>query len=488
MDFFIAPEFLTALLALFVLCSDFFLKEKKEHIVPAITVSGAMLILTVSFAFPFIGESSLLNSLFNGFETSLGKFATYSNDYLSLFGSRLLLVSLVLTTLLSWDYIQKRTKKITEFYALLIFATCGLMFMVSAQELLTFFVSLETASMCLYALSAYFTDNKYSLEAGLKYFLLGASFSALMLYGIVLVYGACGTTNYAQIATVISTIGESGNTNFLYAGVVLICIGFAFKLSLAPFHMWAPDVLQGAPTPISAFLSVSSKAAGFMVLIRLTSVAFTQMNPVWVKFFLICAIVSMIFGNLIAVWQTNMKRLMAYSSIGQVSYLVMGIIATNDVGTSALLYFLVSYVFTTLSIFIVIACVSKHDGDDMADFYGLSKRSPFVAMVATIGILSLCGIPPMSGFFAKFYVFAAAIKSKYFTLVFFALIATTVSLFYYLNVLRAMYIDGDESHNTPLEVANSSKVGMWLCLIGMMYFGIFPQQLVTFCNQVAVSL
>lgn len=487
MDFFIAPEFLTALLALVIICSDFFLKDKKEHIIPALTVSGAMLILTVSFAFPLMGQSSLFDNLFNNYDTGLGKFVTYSADHLSVFGSRLLLVSLILTTLLSWDYIQKRTEKITEFYALLTFATCGLMFMVSAQELLTFFVSLETASMCLYALSAYFVDNEFSLEAGLKYFLLGASFSALMLYGIVLVYGATGTTTYVQIADAISNIGN-GSTHFLYAGVVLICIGFAFKLSLAPFHMWAPDVLQGAPTPISAFLSVSSKAAGFMVLIRLTSVAFVQMNPVWVKFFLICAVLSMIFGNLIAVRQTNMKRLMAYSSIGQVSYLVMGIIATNTVGTAALLYFLVSYVFTTLSIFLVIACVSRHDGDDFADFYGLSKRSPFVAMVATIGILSLCGIPPMSGFFAKFYVFAAAIKAKYFTLVFFALIATTVSLFYYLNVLRAMYIDGDESHVTTLEVANSSKVGMWLCLMGMMYFGMFPQTLVTFCNQVAISL
>ncbi|PCJ17730.1 MAG: hypothetical protein COB02_13005 [Candidatus Cloacimonadota bacterium] len=486
MELLTAPEFLTAYLALIIILSEFFLKKNHQNIIPAITISGALLILTLSFAFPLLGDTSLFTSLFNNFDTSLGKFITYSSDHLSLFGSRLLLVCLILCTLMSWDYVQKKTKNICEFYALLTFATCGLMFMVSAQELMTFFVSLETASMCLYALSAYFKDNDYSLEAGMKYFLMGASFSALMLYGIVLVYGACGTTSYTQIAKV-CLLGNQ-NVALLYVGVILICIGFAFKLSLAPFHMWAPDVLQGAPTPISAYLSVASKAAGFMVLIRLTSIAFVSMSMVWVKFFLICAVLSMILGNLIAVRQKNMKRLMAYSSIGQVSYLIMGIIAANNFGISALLYFLVSYVFTNLAIFMVIANISKHDGDDMSDFYGLSKRAPFVAMVATLGILSLCGIPPMSGFFAKFYIFAAAIKAKYFTLVFFALIATTVSLFYYLNVLRAMYIEKSENDDSPLVISSSSQAGMWVCLIGMLYFGLFPQGLVTFCTEVASSL
>ncbi|MCJ8344592.1 NADH-quinone oxidoreductase subunit N, partial [bacterium] len=333
----------------------------------------------------------------------------------------------------------------------------------------------------------YFTDNDYSLESGLKLFLLGSSFSALMLYGIVLVYGACGTTSYGQIAILCEDLGQ-GSIPFLYTGLVFICIAFAFKLSLAPFHMWAPDVLQGAPTPISAFISVSSKAAGFMVLIRLCHVVFPQLSPIWIEFFLICAVLSMLFGNIIAVRQKNMKRLMAYSSIGQMSYLVIGLIAANTMGLSAILFFLVSYLFTSLAIFTVISSVSKHDDEDIEDFYGLSKRSPFVAMIATIAILSLCGIPPMSGFFAKFYLFAAALKAKYYILVFVALIATTVSLFYYLNILRAMYMDGNDSDLIPLEVSSSSKAAMWICLVAMLYIGLFPQELLSICTYISNNL
>ena len=492
MELITAPEILTAILALVLLIVHFVAKEGQSDLAPAVTLMGVFSILVISFAFPYETHPDLLKSLFSSYMGKYGEYITYryKADPLSMFGARLLLVCLMLAVLASWDYLKGRTKSYFEYYALLTFSTAGLIFMVNSQELITFLVSLEISALSLYALAAYFNHNKFSIEAGMKYMIIGATFSGLLLYGIVLIYGATGTTSFEQLSMLTEVVTDGPQYNLLICGTILICFVFAFKLGVAPFHFWAPDVYQGSPTPITGYLSVAPKAAGFMVLMRLLDCLIPLQGAtgsIFLKFFLATAIISMVIGNIMAIGQTNLKRLMAYSSIGQVGYLLMGIVAANSFGLAAILFFLVSYVFSNMAVFTVVACVSNHDEKDMDDFYGLGKRSPFLAMILLMGILSLSGIPPMSGFFAKLYVFSAAIKAKYYMLVFLAMIATTVSLYYYLNVLRAMYIEEPHERQAELVIGAPAKCGLWACLLGMLYFGIFPAGLVSVCYSIASS-
>lgn len=486
MEFLVSPEFLTAYLGFFLIVASLCI-DKKLHadLMPAFTVSGLLLALILSFAFPVSQTSSLASFLFDQHNV------TYASDSLGLFGCRLLLVSAILSVLLAWDYLKNQTENYAEFYVLLVFAACGLQFLVVAQEFITFFVAVETASLCLYLLAGFFREDARSSEAGLKYVILGACFTALNLYGIVLLYGVTGQTSFEAVGA--AWAGCAQKEVFILAmSCILIYIGF--KLSLVPFHMWAPDIYQGAPTPVSAFISVAAKTSAFILLLRIVYASFPAVDKVWTNTFLLMSVLSMFLANITAIPQKNFKRLLAYSTIGQAGYLIMGVIASNRLGVASILFFLTGYVFTNMSVFMVNSCVSTKDDtseDLYRNFTALGGREPFLAFGLLLGILSLAGLPPLSGFSAKIFIFASAIQSGYYFLVLLALIASLISLYYYLNVLRVVYIDkistDPEMRPSPVLSGNPLKAGLWVCIVMMLLLGIRPDILLSPCLKIAES-
>ena len=340
-----------------------------------------------------------------------------------------------------------------EFYLIVIVATLGGLMMSSAADLILVFVALETLSIPLYMLASFRRGDQRSAESGMKYFLYGAFASAIMLFGFSLLYGFAGTTNLAGIADAMSVGLDEGLVAVMTA-LVMVVVGFGFKISAVPFHFWTPDVYEGAPTPVTAFVSVSSKAASFALLLRFLTAVFPAdmaiagvvIQDFWVNLLVVVSIVTMTLGNVVALRQSNIKRLLAYSSIAQAGYTLIGVVAlqgANDsLAVASVSFYMFMYIFTNLLVFGgVILFIAKTDSEEISDMAGLNRRSPWLALFITIGLLSLGGIPPAAGFFGKFFLFQAAVNSN---LVGLALIAVTnaiIALYYYLVVIKVMYVD-----------------------------------------------
>ena len=339
-----------------------------------------------------------------------------------------------------------------EFYLIVIIATLGGMMMSSASDLILVFVALETLSIPLYMLASFRRGDQRSAESGMKYFLYGAFASAIMLFGFSLLYGFTGTTNLAAIADAMNSLGDG--LVAVMAALVMVVVGFGFKIGAAPFHFWTPDVYEGAPTPVTAFVSVSSKAASFALLLRFMTAVFPAdmviagvvIQDFWINLLVVVSIISMSLGNIVALRQTNIKRLLAYSSIAQAGYTLIGVAALQgaDAGlaVASVSFYMFMYIFTNLLVFGgAILFISKTDSEEISDLAGLNRRSPWLALFMTIGLLSLGGIPPTAGFFGKFFLFQAAVNAN---LVGLALIAVTnaiIALYYYLVVIKVMYVD-----------------------------------------------
>lgn len=395
----------------------------------------------------------------------------------------------MLASLASIDYLDERNILWQgEYYFLLVMVTVAMMCMASAGDLLSLYVSLEFNSLGFYALVAILKGRSLvSSEAGLKYLILGAVASALLLYGISLFYGLAGTLSLPALAA--WSRGAEHSPALLLA-LLLLVAGLAFKISLVPFHMWAPDVYQAAPTPITAYLSVGSKAAGLALIIRVLGVTFQSLAPIWVKLMMVLMALTFIWSNVVALKQKDLKRLLAYSSVAQAGYLMIGIIAGSAMGLQAVLFYTLVYLFTNMAAFQVAQLVSADTGrDDIGGFTGLATRSPGLALIMLSAMLSLAGIPPFGGFFGKYFLFAAGVQEgllagRYWLLglVGFAVVMSIVSLFYYLVVVKQMYIEPAEDHS-PVKLPLAARLSLTVCIVMILVTGLYPSPILTWLQQ-----
>jgi len=393
-------------------------------------------------------------------------------DQFSLFFKLFFLVVTALVIFSSINYSRKFAPFRGEFYALLLLATTGMMLLASTRELISIFVALELTGIPLYVLAGFLRDDKSS-EAGLKYLLLGAIASAVLLYGMAMVFGLTGSTYLSSIAAAVSAQGLAGNAGLLMA-IVLLVAGFGFKLATVPFQMWVPDVYEGAPTPITAYLSVASKAAGFAVVLRIFYEALGPASMDWGMIFAVLAAITMTVGNIVALTQTNIKRLLGYSSISHAGYLMIGLAAATSTGSSAVLFYLGCYAVMNLGAFIAIIAISNRIGsDEIADYSGMDKRSPWLAAGLALCLISLTGIPPTAGFMAKLYIFSAGVDANLIWLVIVGVLNAVIAAYYYLRIVKLMYL-GEPVSEERVTSTRSLNVALAIACIGVLVLGIYP--------------
>ncbi|MGE0200849.1 MAG: NADH-quinone oxidoreductase subunit N [Candidatus Melainabacteria bacterium] len=409
----------------------------------------------------------------------------FQADFFSLLMRSLLVLGTMAVLLMSRTYIRKRTTVCGEFYVVMLAALLGGMLATGAMDLIMLFVSLETLSISSYIMVGYLRDDRLSAEAALKYLVYGGVATASLLFGLSLLYGLTGSTNYTEIVRVIHTV----NPSFMILAVMAVTIlaGFGFKLSAAPFHMWTPDVYHGAPTPMTAFLSVVSKMAGFAVVIRFLYLLMPDLAG-WGSVLSALAVLSMVIGNVVALGQTNIKRLLAYSTIAHVGYMLLGLVVLTPAGIASLLYYLIAYFFMNLGTFALVIHISNRTGsDEIASYAGLVQRKPTVVLALTLFLLSLAGIPVTSGFFGKFFLFQAVAQAghNHLWLVVIALLTSTISLYYYLNIIRLMMIKDPSPEVTQLKsepdslkssmVLNPVALTVAICVLATMWLGFMAE-------------
>ena len=397
-------------------------------------------------------------------------------DSYSLFFNIIFLVSTILVALISISYLGSADKKQGPYYLLILLATLGMMLMAAGNELIIVFLGLELMSLSLYVLAGYFRESPASSEAGMKYLLLGAFASAFFLYGIALIYGATGTTSIPQIAEYLTAKGKSP---LLLAGTFLLIVGFGFKVAIVPFHQWAPDVYEGAPTTIAAFISAGPKAAGFAAFLRIFFEALPNVQTGWSGIIIVLAMLTMTVGNVIAIAQTNIKRMLAYSSIAHAGYVLIGLAAANDDGKSSAMLYLLVYCVMNIGAFGAVILARTADGENLmiSDYAGLGLRKPLLAMFMTLMLLSLAGFPPTAGFVGKLYIFKSAVQAGHIWLVIIGAINTAISAFYYLRVVVTMYMREPEEELEFKPYPSTLVIGLVFAAIGILLIGILPSLL-----------
>ena len=414
----------------------------------------------------------------------------YALDALALFFKRFFLLAALIVLLMAVEFADRIATGISEFYALILFALAGMLFAASANDFALLFVALELITVTFYVLTSFQRGVVTSLEAGVKYLIIGALSTAFTVFGIALIYGMSHTLNFGQLSLVAVQFKE--NPIFLF-GLVCVLAGLGFKIAAFPFQVWAPDVYQGAPVPVTAFLAVGSKAAGFALLLRVLFIAVPDITAHSSNLLIILSGVSILYGNLCAIPQRNLKRLLGYSSIAHAGYILLGVAALSAAGRYAVLYYLSGYLFTVLGAFTVICIVLQQtDGADLGGLAGLHRRSPLLAAALTLAMASLAGIPPLAGFFGKFLLLKAVIEQApahpgYYCLAFTALAGVVISLYYYFNVVRAIYWSSDAADLSPISISPPIRVSIYGCIAGMLYLGLFPNALVEAAAQ-AVKL
>lgn len=371
-----------------------------------------------------------------------------------------------------------------EFLGLLLFLAFGLILMGSSNNLLMIFLSIEFVSLLSYILVGFLKKNSRSKEAALKYLLFGSIASGVMLYGMSILFGLTGTMDLNGIQA--RLVSVSFPPALVLTALLLILVGLGFKISMAPFHMWAPDVYEGAPTPVTAFLTVGPKALGFALLLRVLQTSFLELWSEWSYLFASLSILTMTIGNVVAISQTNIKRLLGYSSIAQAGYILMGLAVSNEIGLAGVLIYLIAYAFTNLGAFLCVILVSNHTGTDEIESYaGLSEKSPFLAFALTLFLLSLAGIPPLAGFIGKFYVFSSAIEGRFFTLAVAAALNSAVAAYYYFKIVRFMYLVPSPAAE-PFRYSVPFLVALWLTLLGTVAMGLFPAPFIAFVQSALI--
>ncbi len=460
----ITPEVMLGILALGLMVLDLVTGPAEKRFVGWVGVAG-LLVTLVPSAVLLAGRPQLS---FAG---------TYAVDPFAAFFKIIAITSAVLVLLAAMEFFQGRpTAHEGDVYVLIVFMVLGLVLMAAAADLILLFLAIEFVSLVSYVLAGSLKGDRKSNEAGVKYFFYGAAASAVMLYGFSYLYGAGGTTSIYLLAR---RLGDSP-PGFLVVAAVLVLAGLGFKISLVPFHQWTPDVYEGAPTPITAFLSVGSKAAGFAALLRLFSIALPP--GAWVTVVAVLAAVSMSVGNLLALSQPNIKRMLAYSSIAHAGYMLIGVVALAGAptalgsGIGALLYYLLAYTFTNVGAFAVTIAIERSLGSDaIADYAGLSQRAPFASTAMVVFMLSLTGIPFTALFFGKLLLFGAAIQNGFLWLAVAGIVNSVVSLYYYVGVLRVMWLAAPPEGTGPLPESPLIRTLLAVTVLGTIVLGVYPQ-------------
>ena len=455
----VMPELFMAVLALVLLLADLFLKKKES--LAALSIVGVGVV-----AFTLIGSSG---STFGGMFISDG----YSSFFKIIF-----FINLILSVLISIKYIGIERVNFGEYYSLIALSTLGMMVMASAADLIALYLGLELMALSTYILAGFIRHDIKSNEAALKYFLLGAFSSAFLLYGISLIYGLTGTTDIKAIASYITEKGLVGNPA-LSLSMILFAVAFGFKIAVVPFHMWAPDAYEGAPTSITAFMSVGPKAAGFAVLGRVFMIAFASLKFEWILVLIPLSILSMAVGNIVALAQTNIKRMLAYSSIAHAGYALIGIIAANTDGLASTMNYLIIYAFMNMGAFAVVIMLRTEGfkGDSITDYEGLAKTHPFLASLMLIFMFSLTGIPPTAGFIGKLYVFMSAINAGYTWLILVAVVFSVISAYFYLRIVMYMYMR-EPKVEVSTSKSGSLRVALGVTAVMVLAIGVYPSYLV----------
>jgi NADH-quinone oxidoreductase subunit N len=471
----IFPEIMLLVLGILILIIDPFLK-KDAHRRPFlgwISASGLLFILVLNLLFARPADpTSVFGGMlrFDALGFTFKMFFLFAAGVTSLF-------------FMDADHLNRRA----EAYLLLVAATLGMCLMASSSDLVMLYLAIETTSIPLYLLAGFLKDDDRSAEAGFKYMLFGAITSAILLYGFSLIYGFTGKTGLLDLNQYFSSF------NLVVVGITfLVLVGLAFKVSLFPFHFWAPDVYEGAPTPVAGFLSTASKAAGFAVLIRIFATVFPTFGMDWSLILAVLATLTMTVGNLIALAQKSVKRLLAYSSIAHAGYALIGVVAFSQLGTASVVFYLIGYVLTNLLAFGIVSIIGRSTGSDDASAYaGLSRRNPALGLAALVAFLSLSGMPPFVGFVAKFFVFTAAIETGWVWLAIVGVLNSIVGLYYYLNVLKYVYLyrmEGQEEEQHALPLSRPALVALIILVFGILLLGTLFGPWFGFATKAAASL
>ncbi|MEW6719928.1 MAG: NADH-quinone oxidoreductase subunit N [Thermodesulfobacteriota bacterium] len=472
----ILPETVLIVAAATVLIADLYLPEGRKRLLCDISIAGA--------------AGALLAVLWLGTVRIEGFSGMIVHDGLGLFSSLTVLAATLVTLLMSIGYSEWEGTRKGEFYALLLFSVAGMLFMAKGTDLMTVFLGLETMSIPIYCLVGFHRDRMTSLEGALKYFLLGAFASGFLLYGMALIYAASGTTKIAAFAAMAADLHLSANPVFV-CGVVLLLAGFGFKVSLVPFHMWTPDAYEGAPTVVTAFMGAAVKAAAFTALIRVAMLAFPALLPEMPDILWALAVLTMTVGNLSALLQDNLKRMLAYSSIAHAGYVLVGLVAGGVAGGQAALFYLLVYAFMNLGAFgaIMLAARGEDDGYDIRHLAGIGFRYPVLGGLLTLFLVSLAGIPPTAGFIGKFYLFGAAVRSGNVLLAVLGVLNSAVSVYYYLRPVVCMYM-APAPADGPVPRSPRTAFSLALCAsaAAVLVLGVAPRAVLDFAERSILSL
>ncbi len=455
----ILPEILLLFLGMLLLVVEPFWKDEKSRNAGWLTAGGLLAIMAISL---FVGRPGEPTTVFGGM---------LRYDWLGFFFKMLFIFGAAVTALFMMDH--EILGKRGESFILLLAATLGMNLMAASADLVMLYLAIETTSIPLYVLAGFMLSDKQSTEAGFKYLLFGAMTSAIMLYGFSLLFGFAGTTNLYELASM--AVAGQLPLGVALGLVVLIVVGLGFKVSIVPFHFWAPDVYTGAPTPVAGFLSTASKAAGFAVLMRLFVVVFPDIAYDWASILAVLSAITMTLGNLVAMKQTNIKRLLAYSSIAHAGYAMIGVVAVSELGVTSVVFYLLAYILTNLAAFGIVMAFERVTGsDEIKDYAGMSRRSPGLAIAMLVAFLSLAGMPPFGGFVAKVFVFAAAVQVNMVWLAVVGILNSIVGLYYYLTVLKVVYLyrmEGENEEAHPIPLTRPYAIGLVVLTLGILLVG-----------------
>jgi NADH-quinone oxidoreductase subunit N len=480
----IYPEIILALFSLIILMLQSFYSFQFRNYYGYVGLIGVLSAVAVVLFEPCGFELRFVEYSFSGM---------WVVDNYSRFFKLIFLLGTLLTILISIKYLEDEAMQHGEYFALILFATIGMMIMASGAELITIFLGIELMSISLYALTGYTRTRMISNEAALKYFLLGSFATGFLLYGIALIYGSTGTTDIKGISTFLSTTDVQGS-GLIVMGMVLILIGLGFKIALVPFHMWTPDVYTGAPAPITAFMSAGPKAAAFAAFVRIFMDAFPSLQGEWTALIWVIAVLTMSVGNIIALVQDNIKRMLAYSSIAHAGYILVAFLAAGELGITGILYYLLTYTFMNIGAFALITILGGKGEKriDIQDYKGLGYKYPYAAIVMSLFLFSLAGIPPTGGFMGKFYIFSAAIKEGYIGLTIIGVLNSVVSVYYYLRVTVAMFMhDSNTVKNNEMSALIFTPaliVAIVISACGVLSLGIFPSGYIEIVKQSFLAL
>jgi NADH-quinone oxidoreductase subunit N len=456
-------------LGLVVLLADLWLPPERKRLLGYAAAAGLGLLLLVNLS--GYGSCTVQGNAFHDM---------FVQDALSIFFKRFFLLAAIIVLLMIAEFSDQIAAGISEYYSLVLFALLGMLFAASANNFALLFVSLELITVSFYILTSFQRGRVVSLEAGVKYLIIGALSTSFTVFGIALVCGTSDKFDFTELSAVAAQMG--GNKLFLF-GLLFVMVGLGFKIAAFPFQIWAPDVYQGAPTPTTAFLAVGSKAAGFVLLLRVLFMAVPAITEQWVNVIIIISGITILYGNLCAIPQQNMKRLLGYSSIAHAGYLLLGVAAmagakTSD-GGAAMLYYLSGYLFTVLAALLVVTLVLRHlETENISGLAGLGQRSPLLGATMTLSMVSLAGLPPLAGFFGKFLLLKSVIdlgpmNHGYYCLAFTALVGVVISIYFYFGVVRAIYW-GHANDTMPIQISGPMRFAIFLCIAGMFWLGLFP--------------